>query len=501
MTLSDGILQRPRWRPRSIRWPARSTPAPSERISADRAFPRVRRITFRLVSHGQLLEPPAGDDRVAFITQCLEVDIVRGTHQVAHVATLGGHVGKIGAFVSDGLEIHISAILMAAVAGAFTLEAVVTLHAGECRFCRHDLMFDTPVHVGVYPFILAAVLHAGGFHAVHKGLLPVAVFPVGGLVRLVPGEQVGDEQVFVFGVNGLNACHDLEGRDFRVGIVDRSDGFGDIDFRLGQVQGISQEDPFHESAVPGIDRLGRLFPNEIALFPIVVGHAVLVFFRFAILVSRRGPIPEGLGGLALGVYRCMTGGAGDVVNMLVQVMVQQVLSVVRCLRVTVGAGYAAFHHGHRRTAPGNFVVARAVALRALEIETAHVDVAVALRLKELAREIGVLDGFAAAPVEMTIPTGFAGCAADAFGDRHQIHVGIGHAGGSWGFLVGAGAIMAHQAVDLGHIAKIKRCVFPSIAGVTTGATSLVADDADSEVVRSNGGFTELDLLSVIQGVW
>jgi hypothetical protein len=36
--------------------------------------------------------------------------------------------------------------------------------------------------------------------------------------------------------------------------------------------------------------------------------------------------------------------------------------------------------------------------------------------------------------------------------------------------------------------------------VTTGATSLVADDAHSEVVGGHGGFTELDLLSVLEGI-
>lgn len=174
---------------------------------------------------------------------------------------------------------------------------------------------------------------------------------------------------------------------------------------------------------------------------------------------------------------------------------------MRRVRVAVGARHAAFHHGNRRTAPGKFVVAGKVALRALEIEAAHVDITVAIRMQKLAREIGVFDGLATAAVEVTIPAGFAGSAAHTFGHRHQIHVGIGHAGGSWGFLVSTGAIMAHQAVDLGHIGKIEGGVFPSIAGVTTGATSLVADDADSEVVRGNGGFTKLDLLSVIQGLW
>lgn len=150
----------------------------------------VARLLFGFITHGQPLESAAGDDRVALITQGLEVDIIRGTNQVAHVTTLGGHIGKIGALVSDGLEIHIAIVLVTAIAGAFSLETIVTLHAGKRRFRGHDLVFNPPVHIGGNPFVFAAVFHISGLHAVHKGLLPVTVLPVGRLVRLVSGEQI-----------------------------------------------------------------------------------------------------------------------------------------------------------------------------------------------------------------------------------------------------------------------------------------------------------------------
>jgi hypothetical protein len=109
----------------------------------------------------------------------------------------------------------------------------------------------------------------------------------------------------------------------------------------------------------------------------------------------------------------MTGGAGDIVTVLVQVVVQQVVPVVGLVRVAVHRR-AAFGHGHRRTAPGDFVVAGAVALGALKIVSPHVDVAAALRLEQLAGEIGVLDGFAAAAVEVTVAAGLAGGVPHAF---------------------------------------------------------------------------------------
>lgn len=102
---------------------------------------------FGFITHGQLLESPAGEDRVAFITQRLEVDIIRGTDQVADVAPLGGHVGKVGTLVGNRFEIHISIVLVTAVAGALTLEAFVTLRAGERRLRRHDLVLDPPQYM------------------------------------------------------------------------------------------------------------------------------------------------------------------------------------------------------------------------------------------------------------------------------------------------------------------------------------------------------------------
>jgi hypothetical protein len=115
------------------------------------------------------------------------------------------------------LEIHIAAVLVAAVAGPLAFEAVVALDTGKGHVGRHDLVLDAPVHVGADPFVLAAVFHAGGLHAVGKGLLPVAVFPVGGFVLLVAGEQVGHQQVLVLGIHGLDPAMILNGAILELG--------------------------------------------------------------------------------------------------------------------------------------------------------------------------------------------------------------------------------------------------------------------------------------------
>jgi hypothetical protein len=121
-------------------------------------------------------------------------------------------------------------------------------------------------------------------------------------------------------------------------------------------------------------------------------------------------------------------------------------------------------------------------------------------MQKLAGQIGVFDRFAAAAVEVAVAAGLAGGGPTLLATATRSTSGSGMPAACGGFLVSAGGVVAHQAVDLGHVGKIESCVFPSVAGVTTGATSLVADDAHSEVVGGNGGFAELDLLSMVEGV-
>ena len=88
---------------------------------------RHQLLTGRSVTHGQLLEAAAVEDGVPLVDQGLEVDVVRGTHQVADVAAPFGHPGKVGSLVGHLPEVDLPAVLVAAVAGALALQAVVAL--------------------------------------------------------------------------------------------------------------------------------------------------------------------------------------------------------------------------------------------------------------------------------------------------------------------------------------------------------------------------------------
>ena len=167
-------------------------------------------------------------------------------------------------------------------------------------------------------------------------------------------------------------------------------------------------------------------------------------------------------------------------------VVQNVVAVVRFLAVAVLAAQGPFHHGHRRGAAGDLVVARCVAFGALHVVAAHVDVAVAVGLKKLAGQVAVLDRLGAPAVEMALPAGLAGGASHVLGDFDQIDLGIGHAGRRRRLFIGAGGVVADQAVDAGLVGEIEIGVFPSITGVAACATSLVADGAHSEVVDGGG---------------
>ena len=60
--------------------------------------------------------------------------------------------------------------------------------------------------------------------------------------------------------------------------------------------------------------------------------------------------------------------------------------------------------------------------------------------------------------------------------------------------------MTNQTIYISFIVKIKRTIFPPITGMTTCATSLVADGANSEIIQRGGTFTVLNLLSTINGM-
>ncbi len=189
-----------------------------------------------------------------------------------------------------------------------------------------------------------------------------------------------------------------------------------------------------------------------------------------------------------------------VVDVFVQMVVQQFRAGVGRIGMTVLAGKGAFHYGHGRTAAGDFVIPGLVAFRALEVIAPHVDVTVSVRFQQLAGEIRMFHRFTSATVEMALPAGFSRGGAHVFGHGHQVHFGIRHAGAGGGFLVCAGGIVADQTIDVGLVCEIKRVVFPSVSGMTACATSLVADDAHSEIVDGGCRLAVPDLLSMFEGI-
>lgn len=159
-----------------------------------------------LAAHKQFFETAAVDDGVAFVAQGFKIDIIGGSNQVLHVPPLGNHVTEVGAFLSHLLEIHLAAVLMTAVAGSFPLKALMALGTGKSHFSRHDLMVQAPVHPGFHPRVFTAVGQTGRLHPFGESLLPVAVFPVGGFVVLIPRKQMGNQNVIVFGIQRLTAA-------------------------------------------------------------------------------------------------------------------------------------------------------------------------------------------------------------------------------------------------------------------------------------------------------
>ena len=107
----------------------------------------------------------------------------------------------------------------------------------------------------------------------------------------------------------------------------------------------------------------------------------------------------------------------------------------------------------------------------------------------------MLNAVTAAAIKMACAAIFAGGTTDALSNLIPIRgiigffvafenfgFGNGVAGTSGKFFIRSGLFMADQAINLGLVAEIEILVFPSIAGMTRCATSLVAFDIDSEVV-------------------
>jgi len=311
---------------------------------------------------------------------------------------------------------------------------------------------------------------------------------------------VRHDQVAVFKIDRAGAVKDLERRDLGAGVLHRTYRFREVDDGRIEIHLVAHEHPLHGAVKPLVCRLGRLFPDEFTFHPVVVFHAVLVFLRLALLVTGLGPVPENFSRLALGVYRSMTGVAGDGLGVFVEMMVQQAVAGVRIIAVTGLAAETAFGHRHRCASAGDFMIARAVAFRALEVVAAHMDIAASIGGKQLPGKFRMLDGLSSAAVEMAVTTCLAAGGAYALGHFDKVYFGVRHPGVGRRFCIGSGPIVADQAIDFCLVGKIKGFVSPSVSRVAACATSLVAVYAHSEIIYGCCGFAMVNVLGTVQGV-
>ena len=61
--------------------------------------------------------------------------------------------------------------------------------------------------------------------------------------------------------------------------------------------------------------------------------------------------------------------------------------------------------------------------------------------------------------------------------------------------------MAHEAVNPAFVGKVKACVFPTITGMTTGATGPVAEYAHAKIVDGYSALAQIYPLVLTQSVW
>ncbi len=85
---------------------------------------------------------------------------------------------------------------------------------------------------------------------------------------------------------------------------------------------VPQDVAFDLTVVPGVSRFDPFLPGKAAHPPIIIRHTVLVPVDLTLFISCSGPIPEGLGGVTLGVKGVVAGRAINVLGMAIEMVVQ-----------------------------------------------------------------------------------------------------------------------------------------------------------------------------------
>jgi len=112
----------------------------------------------------------------------------------------------------------------------------------------------------------------------------------------------------------------------------------------------------------------------------------------------------------------------------------------------------------------------------------------------------MLDRIPPAAAEVTSPAAPSAGMTDIFRDLDQVNVRFRHTGVGGCFFIAPGGVMTDQAVDLGHIGKVKILISPAVPRVTGCATSLVADGGNSVVVEHIHPFPVHGVLLMFHGV-
>lgn len=157
---------------------------------------------------------------------------------------------------------------------------------------------------------------------------------------------------------------------------------------------------------------------------------------------------------------------------------------MRFFLVAVPAGHRTLGYRGRGASSGDFVRLGGMALLAGKAEFAHVHIHLPGRIRQDAGHIPMLHVIAPAAVPMTAAAVGARGHSHVLCDFQQIHRFVRvSAVVSFFLAVGAGGIMADQAVDIFHFLEIKGLIFPAVSGMAFGATAPIGFNADSEIIH------------------
>jgi len=186
--------------------------------------------------------------------------------------------------------------------------------------------------------------------------------------------------------------------------------------------------------------------------------------------------------------------AGDGADVVVEVPGERSRHAVRCGAVAFAALHAALNRRRTQGHPGDPVPGGGVAFLTAHVQGAHVDVKLGLRIGHDGLQVPVLGVGGAAAVEVTGAASLPRRTPHLPRHGRQVHACRRQAGIERVFPVGAGGIVADEAVDVGRVAEIEVLALLAVADVAGGALLHVGRDGDAVVVHHQG---EADVLAVL----